>query len=446
MKKTLRSGRAMSMGFATAFWVAVGCIPAQAQQSASAGQPQITFTKHIAPIFQKACQSCHRPGSVAPMSLLTYEDARPWARSIKQKVTTRMMPPWYIDRNVGIQTFKDDRSLTVQEMAMIARWVDSGAPRGNPADMPPPLTFDNARYEWTLKDEMGRDPDLIVAIPEPFLVPATISNWWVDLISDTGLTEDRYIRAMETKPSLQGFPVVHHASTYMFLPSAPDQQESLGEYALGKTGDIHPEGTGRLMRAGTKLRWNMHYSANPNREDTYDRTSIAFWFYPSGHVPKHKLTRQSVGNVTDLDLGAGENNVRTDGYTVLENNIRLTVFQPHLHNLGKRQCLEAIYKDGRVQTLNCVNWDFGWHIAYNYTDASQPLLPKGTILHIISWHDNSKANRWAADPRNWVGWGNRSTDEMSFAHISWYTLTDEEFAQHLAARRAAAATTQNQQP
>ena len=145
-------------------------------------------------------------------------------------------------------------------------------------------------------------------IPEPFLVPATISNWWVDLISDTGLTEDRYIRAMETKPSLQGFPVVHHASTYVFLPPAPDQQESLGEYALGKTGDIHPEGTG-AMRAGTKLRWNMHYSANPSREDTYDRTSIAFWFYPSGYVPKHKLTRQSVGNVTDLDFGPAESNV-----------------------------------------------------------------------------------------------------------------------------------------
>ncbi len=439
------SGGAVSRVLAATLGLAGACTTVYAQQSSPTGPSQVTFTKHVAPIFQKACQSCHRPGSVAPMSLLSYTDARPWARSIKQKVTTHAMPPWYIDKTVGIQTFKDDRSLTDEEIATIAKWVDSGAPQGNPADMPPPLTFDSARYEWTLKDEMGRDPDLIVAIPESFLVPGSISNWWVDLISDTALTEDRYIRAMETKPSLEGFPVVHHASTYMFLASTPDEQESLGEYALGKTGDIHPEGTGRLMKAGTKLRFNMHYSANPNREDTYDRTSIAFWFYPSGQVPKHKLTRQSVGGVTDLDLGPGDNNVRTDGYTVLEHNIRLTVFQPHMHNLGKRQCLEAIYKDGRVQTLNCVDWDFGWHIAYNYTDATQPLLPKGTILHVISWHDNSKANRWAADPRNWVGWGNRSTDEMSFAHISWYTLTDEEFAQHLKARLAGTATTNQQQ-
>lgn len=418
---------------------------ALAQQPAATSQSQVTFTKHVAPIFQRSCQSCHRPGSVAPMSLLTYQDARPWARSIKQRVAARSMPPWYIDKAVGIQTFKDDRSLTDQEIAIITKWVDAGAPQGNPADMPPPVKFDDGRYEWTLKREMGRDPDLIVPIPEPFRVPANISNWWIDLISDTGLKEDRYIRAMETKPSLEGFPVVHHATTSMFLDGAPEEQEGLSEYALGKTGDIHPEGTGRLMKAGTKLRWNMHYSPNPSGEDTTDRTSIAFWFYPKGAEPKHKLTRYSVGGVTDLDFPPGESNVRTDGYTVLDHNIRLTVFQPHLHNLGKRQCLEAIYKDGRVQTLNCVNWDFGWHIAYNYTDESQPLLPKGTILHIISWHDNSKGNKWAADPRNWVGWGNRSTDEMSFAHISWYNLTDEEFAAHLKARQKPAATTNQQQ-
>jgi hypothetical protein len=431
---------------ATAIGVLATAGTVLAQQAGGTARPEVTFTKDVAPILQRSCQSCHRPDSVAPMSLLTYEEARPWARAIRQKVAARAMPPWYVDKSVGLQRFKDDRSLSDEEIATIVKWADGGAPRGNPADMPPPIRFDTQRYEWTLKDELGRDPDLIVPIPEPFLVPASISNWWIDLISDTGLTEDRYIRAMETKPSLAGFPVVHHATTSMFLDSAPDEFEGLSEYALGKTGDIHPEGTGRLMRAGTKLRWNMHYSANPNGKDTHDRTSIAFWFYPKGVVPKHKLTRQSVGSVTDLDLPPGESNIRTDGYTVLDDNIRLTVYQPHLHNLGKRQCLEAIYRDGRVQTINCVNWDFGWHIAYNYAEDEQPLLPKGTILHVISWHDNSKGNKWAADPRNWAGWGNRSTDEMSFAHISWYTLTDEEFQQHLRDRRARASTNTNQQP
>jgi hypothetical protein len=376
------------------------------------------------------------------MSLLTYEDARPWARSIRTQTAKRAMPPWYIDRNVGIQHFEDDRSLSDRDIDTIVKWVDVGAPRGNPADLPLPRTFNENTPEWTLANQLGRAPDLIVPIPEPFLVKVGSPNWWIDMVSDMGLTEDRWIKAYETKPSLEGFPVVHHATTAMQKPDGTE--EGLSEYALGKTGDIHPDGTGRLVQAGTKIRWNLHYSQNPNGKDTTDRTSIAFWFYPKGYQPKYPLVRRSIGSVTDLDFPPGENNVRTDGYTILEDNVRLTVFQPHLHNLGKRQCLEAIFTDGRVQTLNCVNWDFGWHIAYNYADAVQPLLPKGTVLHVISHHDNSKGNKWAADPRNWVGWGNRSTDDMSFAHISWFVLTDEEYQQQLKERLAARSTNKNE--
>ena len=426
--------------------VALAAIVLGAPANAHAGEAAadtVTFTKDIVPIFQRSCQACHRPGSIAPMSLMTYEETRPWARSIKQRVETRKMPPWFIDRTVGIQDFKDDRSLSDEEIAIVSEWVDSGAPRGNPADLPAPVEFNDDLYEWTVADELGREPDLVVPIPEPFLVPAGSPNWWIELVSDTGLTEDRWVKALETKPSITGFPVVHHASTSMFLPEAPEERERFGEYALGKTADIHPDGTGRIMKARTQLLWNLHYSANPNGEDTYDQTSIALWFYPKGQEPDRRLSRQSVGSVTDLDFPAGESLVRTDGYTFLQNNVRLSVFQPHLHNLGKRQCMEAIYQDGRVQTLSCADWDFGWHIAYNYADHAQPLLPKGTVLHIISWHDNSEANRWAADPRNWVGWGNRSTDDMAFAHISWYELTDEEYQAQLEERLAARMTNDN---
>ena len=415
---------------------------AQSTGSDLEGSPG-TFTADIAPILQRSCQSCHRPGSIAPMSLMTYEDVRPWARSIKQNVETRKMPPWFVDKTVGIQHFKDDRSLNDEEIAMISRWVNGGAPRGNPADMPPPATFETNLYEWTIADELGREPDLIVPIPEPFFVAGDSPNLWIEFDSDTGLIEDRWVKALETKPSNEGFPIVHHASTRMFLPSDPDEIETFGEYALGKTGDIHPDGTGRLMKAGTHLEWNLHYSANPNGEDTTDRTSIALWFYPKGEEPERRLYRQSVGNVTDLDLPAGDSLVRTDGYTFLEHNVQLSVYQPHLHNHGKRQCLEAIYQDGRAQTLSCADWDFGWHIAYNYADEAQPLLPKGTVLHVISWHDNSQGNIWAADPRNWVGWGNRSTDDMSFAHISWYRLSDEEYQDQFNARLAARTNNDN---
>jgi hypothetical protein len=410
--------------------------------STAAMAQEVTFTRDVAPILQRSCQACHRPGSIAPMSLLTYEDARPWARAIRAQVAKRAMPPWFIDKNVGIQRFSDDRSLSDKEIDTIVKWIDAGSPRGNPADMPPPRTFNDNLYEWTLARQLGRQPDLIVPIPEPFVVKTGTPNWWIDMVSDMGLQEDRWIKAYETKPSLEGFPVVHHATTSMVKPNG--DEEGLSEYALGKTGDVHPDGTGRLVQAGTKIRWNMHYSQNPKGKDTTDRTSIAFWFYPKGYQPKHPLLRRSVGSVTDLDFPPGDSNVRTDGYTMLEDNVRLTVLQPHLHNLGKRQCLEAIFKDGRVQTLNCVNWDFGWHIAYNYADEVQPILPKGTMLHVISWHDNSKGNKWAADPRNWVGWGNRSTDDMSFAHISWFALTDEEYQQQLKDRLAARSTNNNQ--
>jgi hypothetical protein len=283
---------------------------------------------------------------------------------------------------------------------------------------------------WTIGE-----PDLIIPIPEPFVVEANAPNWWVDLVSDSGLTEDRWIKAHETKPSLEGFSVVHHATTRLVDESNPDEEVSFSEYALGKNGDIYPEDAGFLIKAGTTVVFNMHYAANGKR--TTDRTSLGLQFHPRGYVPKHKHTRQSVGNVQDLDLPPGESNIRHEGYRLLNDNIRLTVFQPHLHNRGKRQCLEAIYTDGRVETLNCVNWDFGWHIAYNYGDEVAPLLPKGTMLHVISWHDNSAGNKWNPDPRNWTGFGSRSSDDMAFAHISWYVLSDEEFEQTVKARRAA---------
>ena len=169
-------------------------VPAVAQSA------QVTFTRDVAPILQRSCQTCHREGSIAPMSLLTYEEARPWARSISQKVQTRTMPPWYIDKNIGVQGFRYDRSLSDAEIATIVAWVDAGAPRGNPADMPPPREFES-RDKWHIGE-----PDWIVPIPEPFVVSPEAPNWWGDFFSESGLTEDRWIKAVETKPSMGRFP------------------------------------------------------------------------------------------------------------------------------------------------------------------------------------------------------------------------------------------------
>ena len=397
---------------------------------------EVTFTKDIASILQRSCQDCHRTGSIAPMSLLTYEEARPWARSIKDKVVTRAMPPWYIDKNIGVQEFKYDYSLTDEEIATVATWVDSGAPRGNPADLPPAREFRDIA-EWKIGE-----PDWVVEIPEPFTVSAEAPNWWGDLYSDSGLTEDRWVKAVETKPSLEGFPVVHHAVTSMEdLESEDGDYNFLNEYALGKNGDIFPDGTGREIKAGGQIKFNMHYASIG--VETTDRTRVGLQFYPKGVVPERKLISAHVGDDEDLDIPAGESNVRHDGFYRLKENAQITAFQAHLHNLGKRQCLGAVLPDNTKQILSCADWDFGWHIVYNYEDHVMPLLPKGTTLHVTSWHDNSEANRWNDDPRNWAGFGQRSSDEMSFAWVSWYDLDDEAFEKAVEEREMAADNNNN---
>ena len=400
---------------------------ARAQATAkSSANSQITFSKDIAPILQRACQNCHRPGSIAPMSLLSYKDSRPWARSIKEKVVKRDMPPWFIDRTVGIHKFKGDPSLTDQEIETIAAWVDGGAPEGNPADMPPPRQFDDTD-RW----HIGK-PDLIVSMPVTYTVSAQSSDQWINFTADPGLTEDRYVKAVETKPSVSGVRVVHHGGTSMIFPDGTQGQ--LNEYAVGKNGDIFPDGSGKLIKAGTKFRFGMHYHSIG--QETTDRTSVGLILYPKGYVPKHVI-HAVMDETKDIDIPPGADNVRSDAYYKMERPARLTSYQPHMHNRGKAQCIEAIYPDMRVEQLNCVNrYNFGWQIAYTYADDVAPLLPTGTILHVISWHDNSARNPWNPDPRSWVGYGERSTEDMARAWLDFYYMSDDEFKAEVAARNA----------
>ena len=207
------------------------------------------------------------------MSLMTYEDVRPWARAIKTRVRDRIMPPWHIERNVGIQKFKDDPSLSDEEIATIAAWSDAGAPRGNPADLPPPPMFPDEEA-WHIGT-----PDLIVQIPKPHVVPANAADLWIDYIADSGLTEDRYLQAVEAKPGPGARAVVHHLLTYLIQEVDEDEvlsgrlddrgtnsESFLNEYAVGKNGDILPDGTAKLVKAGAKIRFNLHYHAVRHRD------------------------------------------------------------------------------------------------------------------------------------------------------------------------------------
>jgi mono/diheme cytochrome c family protein len=433
----------MIAGFGAIALLSTSLSAQRAATAPAASQRPVTFSKDIAPIFQKACGDCHRPDSVAPMSLMTYDAARPWARSIKQRVQSREMPPWFIDRRIGIQHFKEDPSLSDDEIALIAKWVDSGAPQGDVKDMPPPLPAVDIK-KW----DIGT-PDLIVWAPE-YTVPATGSDQWWDLFADTGLKEDRYIKAIQIKTdSVAGYKVVHHAHQYMVDANLSDNPSwttsngdvSLNEYSIGKKADIFPEDSGRLIKAGGKVRFNVHM--HPSGEETHLRVGVGMVFYPKGVVPKHAVVTDAMGGSQNLDIPAGEV-VRTDGYTAFKTPVKITGFQPHMHYRGKGGCIEALYPNGQTEVLNCAGFNLGWGIMYNYADDSAPILPAGSFLHVINWHDNTASNRGNPDSKNWTGSGDRTVDEMSHSWVSWYPMTEDEYKQEVAARQAARKKATNQ--
>jgi len=401
-----------------------------------------TFTRDVAPIFQKACQTCHHPGTSAPMSLTTYDETRPYARSIKQRVASRDMPPWHLDKTVGIRHYKNDRSLRDDEIDTIVRWVDAGAPQGNPADMPRPLTF-RPETDWFIGD-----PDLKVTTPNDFTMYSKGPDWWIDQFADVTLDEDRWIKAMEIKPSNPK--IVHHAVIYAIEPDAPEGTPETGiqlhEYAVGKYGDIFGENTGRLLKKGTKLRFDMHYFAIGSEQ--HNKTTIAFKFYPKGVVPKYQVRSYAIRNIPNDDLEVPPNTmIRTDGYFRLPRNARIDSFQPHMHMRGRGMTVEAIDPvTNRTTTLSSVDhFDFNWHINYVYADDEAPLLPAGTVLHLIGVHDNTAANRRNPDPNMWVGFGERSVDDMLQVWLDMVYLDYAEFQKLVEARKAKPVSSTGQQ-
>ena len=241
----------------------------------------VTYAKDVAPILQANCQLCHRPGSVAPMSLQEYEEVRAFAPLIRERVVNRIMPPWHIDRTVGIQEFKNDISLTDEEIETIVRWVDGGTPLGDPAELPPPVEWPAYEDRWAYEEVFGRPPDLVVE-SEPFTVVANGMDQWPQLEpQETGLTEPRWIRAVEVKPA-------DPASRYVFHHGNPSLEEGgvrtgLVASAVGKEGDIYPKDTGKLIEPGATVNFGMHFF--PLEEDVEAVMTIGMWFYPLGEEP-----------------------------------------------------------------------------------------------------------------------------------------------------------------
>ncbi len=430
----------------TSITAAMLLLPGQAG-FAQSGEEEITYAKHVAPIFQEKCQVCHQPNSVAPMSLLTYRDAIKEAKSIKAKVESRVMPPWHIDTSIGIREFKNDRGLSDEEIDTIVRWVDAGTPFGDRSDLPTRVEFPDPN-RWQLSEEFG-EPDLIIR-SEPYTLPARTMDKWFRPVVETGITEPRWVRAIEIKPSYpDGCRIIHHTLTFLeqdeqditgLASGATDAQQGPGlfmEWAVGKVGEIFPPDTGKLMLPGSKIHWEVHMHA-VGEEIKDNQVELGIYFYPKGYVPKNRTVLRflDASRNQNLDIPPGEIAV-TQQMHVLPAPARLENFQPHMHMRGKAMSMAAIYPDGRQELLSYVNnFQWNWHVNYVYAEHVAPLLPKGTTLVITAWHDNTIENPNNPDPEQWVGWGDRTVDEMAHAWVDVTYLEQDDFERLVAERQA----------
>jgi hypothetical protein len=424
--------------------------------SATADVPAApTFTKHIAAIFQEKCEACLRADSIAPMSLVTYEESRPWARSIRERVVTRQMPPWHISKTVGIQHFKNDRSLSDEQIETIVRWVDQGAPKGDPKDMPPAKEWPSEQG-WNFAKLFNQtEPDLIIR-STPYEMKARANDAWWKPVVPTGLTEARWVRAIEIRPgTVKGRKITHHAIARLQQEEDQpgiqnaDQGDAFRnagtfmEWAVGKQGEIMRPNSGKLMLPNSRIIWDIHYSAGG--EDITDVVELGIYFYPKGQEPKYRQTLHLMGS-GGVDIPP--NTVKTtEGFFLLRQNARVESFQPHMHLRGKAMAMEALLPTGQTQILSHVdNFNFNWHNSYVYTDDAAPLLPRGTLLKIIAWHDNTATNKSNPEPNTWVGYGDRTVDEMAHAWVNVTYMEDADYRAEVEARRASLTNTSQTQP
>lgn len=434
-------------GFASlpAFADAQSQFVASAEVTATDAAP--TFTEDVAPILFESCVSCHNPQGMGPMSLLDYQNARRYASMIRSKVVARSMPPWHLDKTVGIQEYKNDASLSDAEIETIVQWVAAGAPQGDPAKMPPTPEVPDGR-KFQLEALLG-PPDFTVS-SIPYTVLPGQDQWWTPTTRFEGvIDEPRYVRATELKGTFpDGMKVLHHAHAQLQWTDENGKMMSrpLGRQGVGKAGDLFPENTGMLIAPEGEITWGLHYQSLPHPVEDEVATA-AVWLYPKGYEPEfatigeQRFTADRGGDMPWAgDIVIPPNSIKVQqGVHVLEQPAILSSFRPHMHTRGREQSLEVIYPDGRRETLSKVdNFSHLWQVTYQYADHVKPILPKGTMMLITTTWDNTAANPINPDPRQWVVFGQRGVDEMSHAWIGMTYLTDEQYDRLIAERNRVA--------
>ncbi len=360
-----------------------------------------TFGKDVAPILYQNCIGCHREGQSGPMSLITYDEVRPWAKAIHKNVSERIMPPWHADEGIG--HFSNNRSLSEDEVETIVRWVKNNAPRGKRSDLPAAPHFDDS---WALGQ-----PDHIVTFDE-VKVPGGGPDRFHDLVVKTDFPEDKWIAAIEVLPSNPR--VAHHVIVYQLGVGENSPQGWLGAWAAGMDPMVFAKGTGRILKKGATLVGDMHY--HPTEEDAVDQTRMGLHFADADDIEK-EVVNLWIQN-SDFKIPAGNPSYKARATFTFQQDSYVVSLLPHMHYRGKSFHYTAKYPDGRKEKLLSVsNYDFAWQTLYH---LEEPLfMPKGTRIDCLAEWDNSADNPNNPDPTRDVTFGSESFDEMLIGFVDY---------------------------
>ena len=410
--------------------------PGYAENEAAA---EVTYYKHILPIMQENCQTCHRPsgynisGLVAPMSFMDYQETRPWARSIARKVESREMPPWFASAPKGV--FENERGLTDAEIRTILQWVEAGAPAGDRADAPPARRWaEDANGGWSLGI-----PDFVVKMPEPFLVEDDVYDlnitFYAPLTEDI-LPEDTWVKGWEFR--IGDNQITHHMCSSVIAPGAfipadaveeegadADDSRLLSCVAEGGEADMLPDGFGVLLETGSSISFNMHYHKEP-AEGSAAWSDPEIAFFVADEPVRHKVINDSLSN-RGFEIPPNHPRYRIGSSRLLEKDTLVLTYWPHAHLRATAARYVAHYPDGTEELLLDVpHYDQSWQVTYKYKEPK--LLPKGTRIDVDFWYDNSpeRAARRDFDPNRFVGHGPRTDDEMSLGFIGYVELDETE--------------------
>jgi len=409
-----------------------------------------TFSNEVVRILQENCQQCHQPGGIGPMVLETYAQTRPWAPMIKESVSRRMMPPWHLDHTIGIQEYKNDFSLSDEDIRTLVAWVDAGAPEGNPDHLPPPVRWPNWT-EWELEASLG-PPDMVFETG-PIEVRAEGGDFWPDVnVPWPALDEPRFLKAAEIRNSELGRSALHHNNVSLRLENGPSGRV-VGAGA-GKRWDFFGDDTGIRFETGPGVvNFGAHYF--PIGEEFTDNIEVAFWFHPKDDPPAteasveihHLIDQYDPGQARARDILIPPHGTQTMYRTwVLDEPVMLNSFRGHMHLHGIAMSIEVIWP-GRVPDYfgpganrrdviaSINNYDHNWQTSFVFEDDARPILPRGTAIVMRTHFDNTAENPLSIDPDQWVVFGGRSVDAMSHFHVSVSYLDDDQYETMLAERK-----------